>query len=272
MISAPGYAGADACRKLIRKKGMKSTKLKCITGIALFTVLAIPVQLTAQEPQPNKQQPPLQRAAQRQKPTTPYTVTDLGMLGGTFGEALAVNNKGWVVGDATLPGDTVRRAFLWRKGPIEDLGTLGGPNSYAALLNERGDVTGSSDTSTPDPLGEDFCFFGTNLVCLPFVWQHGAMTPLPTLGGSNGGAASINGRGQVVGGAENAKTDPTCVGTSQILHVEPVLWEKGEIRELPTIAGDPDGFANAINDNGEAVGSTGDAQQTFTGCSGSTAR
>src|SRR5712692_7610995 len=126
---------------------MKSRTLTCITAIILFAALAIPVQLAAQE--------------QNQQPHR-YSVADLGTLGGTFGEANALNNKAWVVGDAKLPGDTVRHAFLWRKGLMKNLGTLGGPNSLAAALNERGEVTGFSDTSTPDPLTEDFCFFGTN--------------------------------------------------------------------------------------------------------------
>jgi probable HAF family extracellular repeat protein len=196
---------------------------------------------------------------------THYTVTDLGTLGGTFGEANALNNKAWVVGDANLPGDTVRHAFLWRKGLMKNLGTLGGPNSLAAALNERGEVTGFSDTSTPDPLKEDFCGFGTNLVCLPFFWQNGAMAPLPTLGGS-GQALEINGRGQVVGVSENTTPDPTCVDTPQVLHFEPVLWEKGEtIHELPTFPGDPDGFADAINDRGQVVGQTGDCISPFHG-------
>ena len=121
---------------------MKSRTLTCITAITLFAALALPVQVAAQH--------------------THYIVTDLGTLGGTFGEANALNNKAWVVGDANLPGDTVRHAFLWRKGLMKNLGTLGGPNSLAAALNERGEVTGFSDTSTPDPLGEDFCQFGTH--------------------------------------------------------------------------------------------------------------
>ena len=38
-----------------------------------------------------------------------------------------------------------------------------------------------------------------------------------------------------------------------------MVWEKGEIQqELPTIGGDPDGFVFAINDNGQAIGITGD--------------
>jgi probable HAF family extracellular repeat protein len=230
---------------------MKSRTLTCITAMTLFAALAIPAQLAAQE--------------EKDKKRLRYTVADIGTLGGTFGEANAVNNKGWVVGDANLPGDTVRHAFLWRKGLIKDLMTLGGPNSIAFSLNERGEVTGYSDTSTPDPLGEDFCLFNSNQVCLPFLWQHGAMTPLPTLGGNNGQAFSTNSRGQVAGVAENNKPDPTCVATRQVLHFKPVLWEEGEIQELPTIAGDTDGSANAINDEGQAVGVTGDCTRTFHG-------
>ena len=37
----------------------------------------------------------------------------------------------------------------------------------------------------------------------------------------------------------------------------PALWEKGEVRALPTVAGDPDGFVQGINDQGQAVGSSG---------------
>jgi probable HAF family extracellular repeat protein len=208
-----------------------------ISAMSLFAALW----LVAQE---QKQQPPR------------YTVADIGTLGGTFGEANAVNNEGSVAGDATLPGDTESHAFLWSKGVIIDLGTLGGPNSRAASLNERGEVTGSAETSTPDPLGENFC--GSGLVCLPFLWKDGVMTPLPTLGG-NGFATGINNRGQVVGDSENTTPDPTCPSPSTQLEIKAVVWEKGEIQqELPTIGGDPDGLVIAINDNGRAVGVTGD--------------
>ncbi|HEV2729388.1 MAG TPA: hypothetical protein VGV15_05100, partial [Terriglobales bacterium] len=220
------------------KSNMPRNLMVAITAITLFATLAIPVRLAAQ---------------------VRYTVQDLGTLGGTFSTANSINNKGWVPGGATILGDTALHAFLWRKGVMTDLGTLGGPNSIALYpLNERGQVTGYSDTFTPDPNGEDFCGFGTNLICLPFVWQKGVMSPLPTLGGNNGLAGEINNRGRVVGLAENATLDSTCVAPNpQVLQVEPVIWEEGEIHQLPTFPGDPDGGANAINDRGQAVGFSG---------------
>jgi probable HAF family extracellular repeat protein len=38
---------------------------------------------------------------------------------------------------------------------------------------------------------------------------------------------------------------------------EPVIWENGVIRQLPTYPGDPDGVAAWINDNGQVVGAAG---------------
>jgi len=229
---------------------MKSRILTWSTATFLFVALAIPLRLAAQG---QNQEPPV------------YTVADIGTLGGTFGEANGVNNKGWVVGDATLPGDLFRHAFVWRKGVMTDLGTLGGPNSLAFYpSNERGEIAGFSDSSTTDPLSEDFCGFGTNLTCVPFLWQHGVMTLLPTLGGNNGQAFDVNNRGQVVGVADNTTPEATCVDTPQMLfQFKPVIWQKDVIHELPTFPGDSDGFAAAINDRGQVVGQTGDCTNAF---------
>jgi len=40
-----------------------------------------------------------------------------------------------------------------------------------------------------------------------------------------------------------------------------VLWEKGQIQELPTFPGDPDGVALVINDNGQAAGASGNCHK-----------
>jgi probable HAF family extracellular repeat protein len=100
-------------------------------------------------------------------------------------------------------------------------------------------------------------------MCLPFVWQKGVMTALPTLGGNNGAANEINNRGQVVGLAENTTPDPTCVAP-QVLQFGAVLWEKGEIQQqFPTVSGDPDAIAQAINDKGQATGTSGSCTTAF---------
>ena len=39
--------------------------------------------------------------------------------------------------------------------------------------------------------------------------------------------------------------------------ISPVMWEKGEVRALPTLPGEPDGFVQGINNQGQAVGSSG---------------
>jgi len=39
---------------------------------------------------------------------------------------------------------------------------------------------------------------------------------------------------------------------------KPIIWEKGNVRELPTVADDPDGAVSQINDRGEVVGSSTD--------------
>jgi probable HAF family extracellular repeat protein len=213
------------------------------------TSAAIPVGMAVQDQQQQKQQPR-------------YTVTDLGTLGGTFVDAWGLNNRSWVEGISNLAGDQTQHAFVWRNGVMTDLGTLGGPNSIAFYSpNERGELTGNAETLTLDPLGEDVCGYGDHLVCLPFVWQAGVMTSLPTtLGGSNGYAHGVNNRGQIVGSAENATHDPTCT-PPQVLDFEPVIWgpKQGKFKttQLLLLPGDTVGDALWINDNGQAVGITG---------------
>jgi probable HAF family extracellular repeat protein len=227
---------------------MKSRILTCIIAITIFGALAVPVRLAAQE---HKQDLPR------------YTVIDLGTLGGTYSNAYGISNTGWVSGISTLPGDTETRAFLWRDGVMIDLGTLGGPNSVAVdPPNNRGDVGIAAETSTPDPLGEDYLGFGTHLICLPVLRRNDVMITLPTLGGNNGYAQGLNNRDDVPGGAENTTRDPTCI-PPQVLQSKPVIWTGGHVHELPTFPGDTIGAAHDLNDNGQATGWSGNCPMTL---------
>jgi len=115
---------------------------------------------------------------------------------------------------------------------------------------------GEAETSTMDPNGEDFCGFGTHLICQPFLWERGVMTPLPTLGGNNGVANQINDLGVVAGFAENNTPDNGC-SAPQVFQVKPVVWIDGKVKELKTYRGDPDGLALSSNAGGQVVGASG---------------
>jgi probable HAF family extracellular repeat protein len=229
---------------------MESRTFRWITAVALLTALATPVRLAAQD----------NSAAGEQKPKIRrYVVRDLGALkGGTSSVGYFLNGYGLVSGSAGF-ADNTQHAVLWLNRLIADLGTLGGSNSIALGDNDRFQAVGEAETFALDPKGEDFCGFGTHLVCLPFLWQHGGMTALPTLGGNNGYAYGINDRGEVAGLAENTTLDSTCPGppAAQVFQFKPVIWKEGEIQELPTFPGDPDGVAAAINDHGQVVGASG---------------
>ncbi len=193
-----------------------------------------------------------------------YAIVDLGTLGGSSSSGNAINDLGWVMGNANLAGDLTTRAAVWIEGMKFDLGTLGGPNSAVEwpVHNDRGVISGISETAELDPLNENWscsAFFPTadNHVCVGFRWLLGGMTALPTLGGTNGYAAGVNQQGQIVGWAETAVHDSSCT-PPQVLQFEAVLYgTDGAIRELPPLPGDLDGAATAINDRGDAVGISG---------------
>jgi probable HAF family extracellular repeat protein len=195
-----------------------------------------------------------------------YKVTDLGTLNnGNLGCAMNLNNHGWTevmygtldpFSDSTAGKLVQGRAVIDVDGLKIDLGTLGGPNSWMNWggISDRGQVVGMSETSVPDPDGEDVCGFGTKLTCRPFLWHNGHMSALPTLGGNNGQASDINNHRQIAGTAETTATDFGCPPSHISL---PVLWEEGKAKPLPTVGSDPDGFAFAINHQGQAVGYSG---------------
>jgi probable HAF family extracellular repeat protein len=212
---------------------------------------------------------------------TSYKVTDLGTEGNDIlGCAMSLNDLGWteVMAQNLPPGQQDfltgmllnGRLFLDIDGFKLDLGTLGGTNTSSnwGAINDFGLIVGDSETAELDPNGEDICGFGTQHVCLPFIWQFPKMKALPTLGGNNGQASSINNLGQIVGFAESGPLDNSC--TAGIVNNRvalPAIWERGSVKPLPLVPGDFDGDAFWINDLGQAVGYSGNCLVTTHGAS-----
>lgn len=226
-------------------------RLKLVLLVSLGTTLALSPWAQAQKGDDNP---------------THYRVVRLSGLGGASSSGNTINNRGLVMGNSDLADDLITHATVWRHGRPQDLGTLGGPSSSIAwpVKNDLGMVAGFSETDEMDTLGENWScwvFFPAPLpsghVCRGFIWRDNVMTPLPTLGGTNGYAAGMNNRGQVVGWAETPTHDSTCT-FPQVLQFLPVVYgPAGAIHPLPTVDGDPDGAATAINDRGQAIGISG---------------
>jgi probable HAF family extracellular repeat protein len=192
-----------------------------------------------------------------------YTITDLGTLGGSFSIAYDVTSTGRVSGTAASP-DGNHHPVYWQNGVIHDVGSLGGLNAEAAGRSPGGELAILAETPSPDPLGENFCGFGTGLVCAPAVWNHGMLRALPTLGGTNAAAFQSNSAGEIVGVAEDGVADASCIPPQQT-HFQAVIWKRGKIYELPPLPGDEVGAALRINDRGQAVGTSGPCSATSYG-------
>ena len=205
-----------------------------------------------------------QELSQAARQNSLYTIQDLGVFGANPsapGGPLVVTNSGWISGAAAV--GAAENAVLYYQGQTIDVGTPGlGGNSMGYGVNESGATAGEAESTAAGlATTEDFCgfqFLGLSFSptpCVPFVWQHGQMVPLPTLGGVNGAATEINSSGMVGGYAETAASDPNCP-VPQKYQFKPVVWSNGKIQALPT-GNAADGVVTAVNDRGDAAGSSG---------------
>ena len=108
---------------------------------------------------------------------------------------------------------------------ITDLGGLSGTNlAKVTAINNAGQIVGTSANHA-------------------FLWEHGVMTDLGTLGGNLSLAHAINDSGQIVGEATTASGE-----------VHAFLWEHGAMTDLG-IPGETSS-ARGINNGGEIVGAS----------------
>lgn len=136
--------------------------------------------------------------------TYPYLWTERSgftnlVVDGEHGGAIAINDRGQIVGFVNDASGGNLRAFLWTKGEVVELGTLSGGNGVAYDINNRGQVVGWDWDQDRALLWE----------------RNGTVIDLGTLGGCCAVARSINDRGQIAGWSET--TDG---------HVHAVLWTK----------------------------------------------
>jgi probable HAF family extracellular repeat protein len=174
-----------------------------------------------------------------------YTITDIGTLpGGSVSIARAINNAGWVVGEADT--DEVLHAFIYSpqatwllglSGPgMIDLGTLGGPVVIVKSIDEVGQVVGYGETAR-----------GTRHA---FVWPRGGvLQDLGPLGGKNSFALDIT---VVAGTANLERVVVGVVETAGGAH-RAFLSRAEETQELGTLGGQ-NSAAAGVNRGGQVVG------------------
>jgi probable HAF family extracellular repeat protein len=149
--------------------------------------------------------------------------------------AVAINDRGQVVGVLTTSGGEIR-SFLWWHGAMTDLG-LPGDQSEVKGINNAGQVIGTYHPSSA-PCGPGCHGFRA------FVWDRGVKTDLGTLGGVDILASAINEAGQIVG--IWVKADRSSHG---------FIWERGVMRDLGDLGGDWT-VPGAINNAGRVAGTS----------------
>ena len=122
-------------------------------------------------------------------------------------------------------------------------------------------------------VGCDLCELGgfltetTDLVCRGFARTATGMHELPPFqGGHHTFATDVNDSGQIVGWAENGVRDGTCTD-EQVLQFRAAVWEfkpgdRIKLKELRPYGDLATSAATAINDQGVAVGISGDCDQS----------
>jgi probable HAF family extracellular repeat protein len=184
----------------------------------------------------------------------------LPTLGGSNGTALQVNRGGTVAGyaeNATVDPNCVApqklqfKPLIWQNGEAQELPTSSGDVEGAAYgINDSGQVVGASGSCAA--LSEFTGLYMQPLHAL--LWETGTVTDLGSLGGTGQGsgifAHAINNQGQAVGYSD--------LRGNANFHA--FLWARATgMQDLGTLSGDVNSLANALNDEGDVVGVSLDA-------------
>jgi len=199
-------------------------------------------------------------------------LTDLGTPpGAVFSQASGVNARGWVAIDYStgeidpLTGGPIFRGALWINGQFIELPPLGdGLENNALYVNNGGQVVGFSTISqTPDPAGISFIGGAIH----PFIWQHGVMSDLGTLGGPDAlpNENCNNQRHNLVTG-QSLLADFTVNPASGSSTWHAFLWQNDKMIDLGTLGGTLLGPLECANNGGQVAGTsslTGDPMDPF---------
>jgi uncharacterized membrane protein len=192
--------------------------------------------------------------------------TDLGALPGVNSSFPAwVNDHGDVVGLSEngvidpLTGFPEIIGVLWKDGQILDPFTLGGNASYPNAINKRGEVVGAALNTIPDSYAGNLWppLFPVATQFRAFLWQHGVMRDLGTLGsGNDAGAVFVNERGQVSG---LSYTNTTPNPTTGFPTLDTFFWEDGKeggkMVDIGTLGGTVT-IPIAMNNRGQVAGTS----------------
>lgn len=236
---------------------MNSRSLAFMIGVLVFTKLAVPIRLDAQE-------------------HAHYKLIDLGTFGGPQSYvympnnyAAVLNDQGTVAGwaDTSITPDPfspycfdqdcyVSTAFQSWNGTISGLGALsGGVSSAASWISSDGLIAGWAENGSTDP---SFPVPGIP-VTHAVLWKDFLITDLTTLrDGYQSVALAVNNRGQVVGAADNGTADSNAMFSDNygwVTQTRAFLWQDDVMQDLGTLGG-TDAVALLINDRGQIVGSS----------------